>query len=260
MPSVFGPRDTPASKFDIMRLAMSMILPLSPHPEEQHKSQRANWLRAAVLGVNDGIVSTSSLMLGVLAAATSTKTILTAGIAGLVAGATSMAVGEYVSVSSQRDSERADIAIERRSLAANPTEELAELTSIYVKRGLDVPLAKQVAKQLHAHDAVAAHARDELGIDHENLAKPLQASTASALSFSLGAVLPIIAAVLFQSTKSASAAAIVAISLIGLAISGGIGAYIGGGSKVKAALRVLVGGGIAMVITAAIGHIIGAVI
>src|SRR5690348_17082259 len=138
----------------------------SPH-QEQHKSHRSNWLRAAVLGVNDGVVSTASLMLGVSAAQASHSTILTAGIAGLAAGALSMAVGEYVSVSSQKDSERADIDIERRSLSANPKEELEELTHIYVHRGLDEKLAKEVAQQLHAHDAEAAHLRDELGIDKD---------------------------------------------------------------------------------------------
>src|SRR5579864_8150197 len=147
----------------------------SPHPEEQHKSHRANWLRAGVLGVNDGVVSVASLMLGILSANASHSTILTAGVAGLTAGALSMAVGEYVSVSSQRDSERADLAIEQRSLKANPEEELEELAHIYVHRGLKPKLAKQVAEQLHAHDAEAAHLRDELGIDKNNLVNPMQA-------------------------------------------------------------------------------------
>lgn len=228
---------------------------LVPHAEEPHKSQRSNWLRAAVLGVNDGVVSTASLMLGVSAANASDTAILTAGVAGLTAGALSMAVGEYVSVSSQRDSERADIAIERRSLDANPDEELAELAHIYVHRGLEPKLAKQVAQQLHNHDAVAAHARDELGIDHMNMAKPLQASLASAFSFSVGAVVPVLAAVFASS--AASAAVIVVSSLIALAISGAIGAYIGGGHRVRAAARVFIGGGAAMAITALIGHLVG---
>jgi VIT1/CCC1 family predicted Fe2+/Mn2+ transporter len=227
----------------------------TPHPEEQHKSHRAGWLRAAVLGVNDGIVSTSSLMLGVLAAGPSHKTVLTAGIAGLVAGALSMAVGEYVSVSSQRDSERADLAIEERSLAANPKEELAELAAIYQDRGLDQKLALQVAQQLHDHDAVAAHARDELGIDREALANPAQAAVASAFSFSVGAFVPIAAALVVTGHKSA--ATIVIISLVALAISGSIGAFIGGGNRLRAALRVFVGGGVAMAITALIGHLVG---
>ncbi len=153
--------------------------PISPHPTEIHRSHRAAWLRAAVLGVNDGIVSTSSLMLGVLAANANSTIILTAGFSGLAAGALSMAVGEYVSVSSQRDSEMADLAIEKRSLANNPEAELAELAAIYEHRGLKPALALTVATQLHDHDAVAAHARDELGIDHLALANPMQAAIAS---------------------------------------------------------------------------------
>lgn len=233
-----------------------MEKPARPH-SEPHKSHRAAWLRAAVLGVNDGIVSTSSLMLGVLAASQSDKAILTAGIAGLVAGALSMAAGEYVSVSSQRDSERADIAIEKISLEDNPDEELAELVWIYEQRGLDAELAKKVAQQLHDHDAVGAHARDELGIDHESLANPTQAAMASATAFSLGAVIPIVAAIL--STNSTGGWAITLSSLVALGVSGAVGAFVGGGHKVIAAARVFVGGGIAMAITYAIGHLIGGV-
>lgn len=229
----------------------------SPH-EEKHRSHRAAWLRAAVLGVNDGIVSTSSLMLGVLAASQSDSAILTAGVAGLAAGALSMAAGEYVSVSSQRDSERADIAIEKKSLDENPEKELEELAWIYEQRGLDKKLAAQVAQQLHDHDAVGAHARDELGIDHEELAKPGQAAIASAVAFSIGAVIPIIAAML--STQSAGGWAITVSSLVALAISGAVGAYIGGGHRVAASLRVLLGGGAAMAVTYAIGHLIGGAI
>ena len=228
----------------------------SPHPEEMHRSYRAPWLRAAVLGVNDGIVSTSSLMLGVLAASPNFKAIITAGIAGLFAGALSMAVGEYVSVSSQRDSERADIEIERRSLKANPEAELEELKDIYVQRGLDAGLAAKVASALHDHDAVRAHARDELGIDHDALSNPTQAALASATAFSLGALVPISAALIPMEGKRGLI--IVGFSLVALAISGSIGAYIGGGHKVRAALRVLVGGGLAMAITAFIGNLIGA--
>lgn len=227
----------------------------SPHPEEDHKSHRAGWLRAAVLGVDDGIVSTSSLMLGVLAAAASHSAILTAGIAGLVAGALSMAVGEYVSVSSQRDSERADIVIEKRSLANNPDEELAELAAIYQQRGLDSILAQKVAEQLHNHDAIAAHIRDELGINQEALANPLQAAFASAGAFSIGAVVPIIAALI--SNGRANAWVIVLSSLLALAISGAVGAIIGGGHRILAAGRVFFGGGAAMAITALIGHLVG---
>jgi len=232
-----------------------MSQPVTPHPEEAHKSQRSGWLRAAVLGVNDGIVSTSSLMLGVSAASASKSAVLTAGIAGLVAGALSMAMGEYVSVSSQRDSERADIDIEVRSLAANPHEELAELALIYEKRGLTPELAREVAQQLHDHDAVAAHARDELGIDYEALANPSQAALASAVAFSVGAIIPIIATI--SVAKAEVNITVVVASLIALAISGAIGAYIGGGHKIRAAVRVFVGGGAAMAITALIGHIIG---
>ncbi|MEK7599618.1 MAG: VIT family protein [Patescibacteria group bacterium] len=227
---------------------------VSPH-DEMHKSHRSNWLRAAVLGVNDGVVSTAGLMIGVAAAESSRATLLTAGVAGLTAGALSMAVGEYVSVSSQRDSEQADIIIERDSLATNPDGELAELAHIYEHRGLDPKLAMQVAKQLHDHDAEAAHLRDELGIDSENLANPVQAALASAVSFAFGAVVPILAA-LAVSNKD-SGLAIVFASLVALAISGAIGAFIGGGHRLRAAARVFVGGAAAMAITALIGHLVG---
>jgi VIT1/CCC1 family predicted Fe2+/Mn2+ transporter len=225
----------------------------SPH-SEKHKSHRAAWLRAAVLGMNDGIVSNSSLMLGVLAASHSTSAILTAGIAGLVAGALSMAAGEYVSVSSQRDSEKADIAIEKKSINENPEKELAELAWIYEQRGLEPKLAKQVALQLHKKDAVGAHARDELSIDHEDLANPSQAAIASAVAFSLGSLIPILAALIHAGSGGIM---IAVISLIGLAISGAIGAYIGGGNRIVASLRVFVGGGIAMAVTFIVGSLIG---
>jgi VIT1/CCC1 family predicted Fe2+/Mn2+ transporter len=228
----------------------------TPHAEV-HKSHRAAWLRASVLGVNDGTVSTASLMLGVLAASQSDKAILTAGIAGLVAGALSMAAGEYVSVSSQRDSEKADIEIERVSLIENPEGELAELSWIYEQRGLKPALARQVAQALHEHDAIGAHARDELGIDHESLARPGQAAMASAAAFTFGAIVPIIAAVVAPS--NAGAVAITVSSLIMLAISGATGAYLGGGHRVRAAARVFLGGGAAMAITYAIGHLVGGV-
>lgn len=226
----------------------------SPH-HELHTSHRANWLRAAVLGANDGIVSTSSLMLGVLAATQNHTAILTAGIAGLMAGALSMAAGEYVSVSSQRDAELSDIAIEKRSIAKNPEKELAELAWIYQQRGLSERLAMQVAKQLHAHDPVLAHARDELGIDESSLASPTQAAIASFAAFAIGAFVPIIAAILVS--QELGGIVITTASLFALFISGGIGAYLGGGSKIKASLRVLIGGGLAMAITYAIGHIVG---
>jgi VIT1/CCC1 family predicted Fe2+/Mn2+ transporter len=227
----------------------------SPHPEEEHKSHRAGWLRAAVLGADDGIVSTASLMLGVATAKASDNAILTAGIAGLVAGALSMAVGEYVSVSSQKDSEQADIEIERRALKNNPKGELEELAHIYVHRGLDPKLAQQVAEQLHEHDAVSAHARDELGIYEQTMANPLQAALASGVSFSAGAIVPIIAALIAPAGESSWA--IVILALLALAISGGIGAYLGGGHRLRAASRVFLGGGAAMAITALIGHLVG---
>lgn len=228
----------------------------SPHPEE-HKSHRAAWLRAAMLGMNDGIISTSSLMLGVLAASGGNPTaVLTAGIAGLTAGALSMAAGEYVSVSSQRDSELSDIEIEKQSLKENPQEELEELAWIYQKRGLDAGLARQVAQQLHDHDAVEAHARSELGIDSGSLAQPMQAAVASAVAFAIGALLPIISAMLTSEENGARIIAIV--SLLALFSSGAAAAHIGGGHKMKAALRVLVGGGLAMAITFLIGHLVGA--
>ncbi|HSX33588.1 MAG TPA: VIT family protein [Candidatus Saccharimonadales bacterium] len=228
------------------------------HPvprHEGHKSHRAAWLRASVLGADDGIVSTASLMLGVAAASASKQSVLTAGIAGLIAGAMSMAAGEYVSVSSQRDSERADLRLEASELQTNPKEELHELADIYIRRGLQPELAREVATQLHKHDALAAHARDELGIDGDALARPLQAATSSAASFSLGAVLPVLAAIMWSS--AASTWAIVITALVALAISGGIGAHIGGGNRWRAALRVLAGGGLAMLVTAIVGHVIG---
>ena len=227
----------------------------SPHPGEQHRSSRANWLRAGVLGVNDGVISVASIMLGVLAAKASSPTILTAGIAGLSAGALSMAVGEYVSVSSQRDSEKADLEIERRSLKSNPSGELDELAHIYVHRGLDPELAKEVARQLHNYDAEDAHLRDELGIDKDNMPNPVQAAATSAVSFSAGAAVPILAAIIFP--HHLGAVAIVMFSLTALAMSGAIGAYIGGGHRIRAALRVFLGGGAAMAITALIGHLVG---
>jgi VIT1/CCC1 family predicted Fe2+/Mn2+ transporter len=226
----------------------------SPHPEA-HKSQRAAWLRAAVLGVNDGIVSTSSLMLGVLAASQSQGAVLTAGIAGVVAGALSMAAGEYVSVSSQRDSELSDIEIETKSLAENPEHELEELTWIYMQRGLDVELAKQVAQQLHDHDPVHAHMSHELGIDRDDLARPIQAAVASGISFLIGGLIPIPAAIF--ASKGDGVLVITIISLVALFLSGAVGAIIGGGNKVKAALRVFIGGGLAMAITFLIGHLVG---
>lgn len=225
-----------------------------PHPEP-HKSHRSGWLRAMVLGADDGLVSTASLMLGVAAASASRQAIFTAGFAGLIAGAMSMAAGEYVSVSSQRDSERADLAIEAKSLDTYAEEELDELKNIYVERGLDPKLALQVAVQLHEHDALAAHARDELGFDDSSRARPVQAGVSSAISFASGAVVPIIAAALFRG--SASHWAIVIVTLVALAATGIVGAMIGGGNRVRAALRVFIGGGLAMLVTALLGKLVG---
>ena len=227
----------------------------SAHPESPHKSHRGGWLRAAVLGVDDGLVSVASLIIGVASAHANNNTLITVGIAGLVAGALSMAAGEYVSVSSQRDSERNDIRTETQSLSDNPKEELEELAAIYEQRGLKPKLAFRVAKELHAHDAISAHLRDEIGIDRNDLANPIQAAATSAIAFSVGAAIPIIAA-LSVSGKS-SIWIIVLASLLGLAVSGAIGAFLGGGNKLWAALRVFIGGGIAMDITALIGHLIG---
>lgn len=229
----------------------------SPHTEK-HRSHRAQWLRAAVLGVNDGIVSTSSLMLGVLAASQNNTAILTAGVAGLAAGALSMAAGEYVSVSSQKDSEKADIAIERKSIMENPTEELDELAWIYEQRGLDKKLAYTVAKQLHEYDAVASHARDELGIEYGAMAKPVQAAVASAVAFSIGAAVPIIAALF--STAQTGVWVITIAALAALLVSGAVGASIGGGHKLRASARVFIGGGLAMAITYSIGLFVGGAI
>ena len=227
----------------------------SAHPETPHKSHRAAWLRAAVLGADDGLVSVSSIMLGVSAAHANSSIILTAGIAGLVAGAMSMAAGEYISVSSQKDSEKADILQEKKSLKDNPDEELAELTEIYIQRGLDKKLAKQVAVQLHDHDALEAHLRDEIGIDPEDLSNPVQALLASAIAFSFGAIIPILATLIFKGPHSGMA--IVIATLLFLGISGAIGAFLGGGNKIWAAARVFLGGGIAMAVTSLIGHLIG---
>ena len=222
---------------------------------EIHRSQRAGWLRAAVLGADDAIVSTASLMIGVAASAASKDAILIAGVAGLVAGAMSMAVGEYVSVSSQRDAERADIELEKRELEGQPRAELEELTMIYIQRGLDQQLARRVAEQLSARDRLGAHLRDELGIDPLSLARPLQAAWISALSFASFALVPI--AGLLASPAGMRMPAIAALSLISLGVLGALGARLGGAPMARAALRVCLGGGLAMAVTAVIGKILG---
>jgi len=222
---------------------------------EIHRSQRAGWLRAAVLGADDAIVSTASLMIGVVASAASRETILISGVAGLVAGSMSMAVGEYVSVSSQRDAERADIELETRELERQPRAELDELTLIYVHRGLDKELARRVAEQLSQRDRLGAHLRDELGIDPQALARPLQAAWISALSFASFATLPILA--LLAAPASLRMPAIAGLSLVSLGVLGALGARLGGAPMARAAWRVCLGGALAMAVTAAIGKILG---
>jgi VIT1/CCC1 family predicted Fe2+/Mn2+ transporter len=222
---------------------------------EGHRSSRAGWLRAVVLGADDAIVSTASLMIGVAASSASQQTILVAGVAGLVAGSTSMAVGEYVSVSSQRDAETADVEREVEELADDPHAELNELAGIYVKRGLEPGLALRVAEQLSAHDRLGAHMRDELGIEREGFARPLQAAWMSALSFASFALIPIAAMGLAPAGLRLAVLALV--SLGSLAALGGLGGYLGGAPRARAAVRVTVGGAIAMSVAAGIGRILG---
>lgn len=222
---------------------------------ERHRTHRVGWLRAAVLGANDGIVSTASLVLGVVASGAASENILVAGVAGLVAGAMSMAAGEYVSVSSQSDTENADLAREREELATDPEHEHAELTAIYVKRGLDPALASSVASQLMQHDALSAHARDELGISETLAARPMQAAFASAGTFSLGAILPLLVVVLCP--LSWLIWMIPATSLLFLALLGALSAVAGGSSLLVAASRVTFWGALAMALTAGVGAIFG---
>lgn len=225
-----------------------------PHIE-RHRTHRIGWLRAAVLGANDGIVSTASLVLGVAAAGASSKSILIAGVAGLVAGAMSMAAGEYVSVSSQADTERADLERERKELAAHPKQEQREMTSIYVDRGLDVGLASNVATQLMTHDALGAHARDELGISDTLTARPVQAALASAITFSVGAALPLL--IVLVVPVSALMWAVSGSSLLFLALLGSLAARAGGASVITAAARVTLWGALAMALTAGVGALFG---
>ena len=228
--------------------------PAPPYPE-RHLSHRAGWLRAAVLGANDGLLSTASLVLGVAAAGASRATIVTTGVAGLVAGAMSMAAGEYVSVSSQRDTERADLARERRELIEQPEAELAELAGIYRARGLSEELAVRVARELSRGDRLRVHARDELGFELDNLARPFQAAWTSALSFAVGATIPLVAiAFVPAGTRVVSTATVTLIALAGLGI---IGARLGGAPNLRAAIRVVLGGALAMGVTMAIGRLVG---
>jgi vacuolar iron transporter family protein len=222
---------------------------------ERHVVGRLGWLRAAVLGANDGVLSTSSLIIGVATAHGSHQSILIAGLAGLSAGAMSMAAGEYVSVSSQSDSEHADLTRERNELAENHESELRELAGIYIRRGLDKALALKVSEQLMAHDALGAHARDELGISEMSTARPVQAALASAAAFSIGAALPLLTALVTPEKIVAPAVAIA--SLVFLAVLGAIGAKIGGAQMLKAAMRVTFWGAFAMAVTAGIGWLFG---
>ena len=225
-----------------------------PH-RERHRGERIGWLRAAVLGANDGIVSTASLVVGVAAAASTRQDVLVAGIAGLVAGALSMAAGEYVSVSSQADTEQADLKRERQELATDPQAEEDELTGIYVRRGLEPELARTVARQLTAKGALAAHARDELGFTAELAARPLQAALASASTFAVGAGVPIVTILLVPA--SAIVLAVAAVSLVCLVSLGATAARIGGAPMTVGAARVTIWGVLAMLATAAVGRLFG---
>ncbi len=228
---------------------------MSRRHSERHRTGRIGWLRAAVLGANDGIVSTASLVVGVAAANAIRGDVLIAGIAGLVAGAMSMAAGEYVSVSSQADTEGAELARERKELDTNEADEIEELALIYVARGIDPELAKQVAQQLMKHNALAAHARDELGISDTMSAQPVQAALASAVSFAIGAVMPIITVLLVSETILVPA--VVGTSLVFLAILGLLAAWAGGAPVIKSTIRVTFWGALAMGLTAAVGALFG---
>ncbi|TNE94821.1 MAG: VIT family protein [Rhodobacteraceae bacterium] len=222
---------------------------------EIHMVHRIGWLRAAVLGANDGLVSTASLVVGVAAAGSGKPEILIAGLAGLVAGAMSMAAGEYVSVSSQTDAEQADLARENRELAETPEAELEELTRIYVDRGLDRDLAEKVARQLTERDALGSHARDELGISETVTARPIQAALVSAFTFAVGAVVPLI--VVLSAPETWIALFVAALTIFGLAVLGGLGASAGGAGVVRGAARVTLWGALAMAATAAVGALFG---
>jgi vacuolar iron transporter family protein len=231
---------------------------LQAAPRERHRMGRIGWLRAAVLGANDGIVSISSLLVGVAAASASRSDILIAGTAGMVAGALSMAAGEYVSVSSQADTEQAELSRERRELETSPAYEEDELTEIYVRRGVESSVARTVARQLMARDALGAHARDELGLIEVLAARPLQAALASASAFAVGALLPLGAAAV--ASTSGLSWTVAAVSLIALIVLGGIAARAAGASVVRGAGRVAFWGTLAMVVTALVGRIFGTVV
>ena len=226
--------------------------PTGRHHYEEHAGHRAAWLRAGVLGANDGLLSTASLLVGVAAASADRSVLMATGVAALVAGAGSMAIGEYSSVSSQRDAERADLRTEAEELRTAPRAELAELTLIYERRGLDLELARKVAQALTEHDALTTHARDELGIDPDALAAPLEASVVSAASFSTGAVLPILMVLVVGA--SIRVPAVVITTMIGLGVLGAVGARLGGAPPLRPALRVLLGGAAAMAIAWLVGQ------
>jgi VIT1/CCC1 family predicted Fe2+/Mn2+ transporter len=227
-------------------------------PAEHHFATRVGWLRAAVLGANDGIISTASLIVGVAAASAAQNDVLIAGVSGLVAGAMSMAAGEYVSVSSQSDSEQADLARESKELSENPEFELEELAEIYVKRGIDRALARKVAQQLMANDALSAHARDELGISEITTARPVQAALTSAASFTVGAAMPLLMVVV--SPTGALVPFVSAVSLGFLAFLGAIGARTGGANVLRGTARVTFWGALAMALTAGIGQLFGTIV
>jgi VIT1/CCC1 family predicted Fe2+/Mn2+ transporter len=230
-------------------------MPKRRHHAEQHRVARSGWLRAAVLGANDGLVSTASLIVGVAAAGATPETILLSGTAGLVAGAMSMAAGEYVSVHSQVDAESADLAREKAELRDDPGAELRELANIYVKRGLEPALAKQVAEQLTAHDALAAHARDELGLTEEQAPRPLQAAFSSAASFTAGAAAPLAVVAIYPGPRLPLVVS--AATLLLLATLGGLAARAGGASLATGALRVSFWGALALGVTAGVGMLVG---
>lgn len=229
-----------------------------PVHRERHRTQRMGWLRAAVLGANDGIVSTASLVLGVAAASATRSDVLIAGVAGMVSGAMSMAAGEYVSVHSQADSEQAELDLERSELKTDREGESRELTSIYIARGIEPALAKQVADQLMAHDAVGAHARDELGITETLRARPIQAALASAAAFSAGAIMPLLVAA--ATSRAALMPLVAGTSLLFLAVLGGLAAHAGGARVIRGALRITFWGALAMAATSGIGALFGTVV
>ena len=230
---------------------------MSVNNNERHRTERIGWLRAAVLGANDGILSTASLVLGVAASKASHSSVVVAGVAGLVAGAMSMAAGEYVSVHSQADTEEADLELERRELKTDDKGEHQELCAIYVARGLDPVLAEQVANQLMQHDALGAHARDELGISESLRARPIQAALASAASFAVGAAMPLVVTAIVPMANLIPLVS--GTSLAFLALLGGLAAYVGGAGVMVGALRVTFWGAIAMAVTAGVGLLFGTV-